>query len=371
MDNITSCASPYAKDIEFNGLLNRKASFASSLAKCLLRELSNRQLSSWSLSALTCMADGYVPDSNAWWVPEIPSLIKWLSKPTTLPPKFKIELFCLRGSRQNTQGAFSLSNDFGFGTLDGVPARFLAGQEFSMINGRLIIDGEPLQESGDINYLQASLFLGSADLFKKTINEERDNAPQLEKNIDRHLHELHKKALDLLSLTGVDSRWITAAVTNLYITESSEQSSRSGSWDKHCGLSYYSRRDNPAWIADILLHEACHQNFYFLNLNESLHEDDHIQRLSPAVNEPRPIWALLLAYHAFANVSVYYQKLGSLESEELFRYAYRNFDYALKTETLLNECKFSNRTALHFFETLKACFHSIKGAYLDSPHRVH
>ena len=64
----------------------------------------------------------------------------------------------------------------------------------------------------------------------------------------------------------------------------------------------------PIKAAEMLVHEASHQHF-FLATKLGWVDDgsDTGMYYSPVVREMRPVWKILLAYHAFANVVVYYR----------------------------------------------------------------
>ncbi|MCA1174828.1 MULTISPECIES: HEXXH motif-containing putative peptide modification protein [unclassified Pantoea] len=368
LDSLLSCASPFSEQSIHDTLLNRKSSFSIVLAQNLLQNLKCHQVPLWVIEALICISDRSLPNNSNAWAPEIPSILQWLADTTLEPPYFKIELYAVRLSGFCVQGKFSNTASPGFGSFNGIPARYLKNQEF-IIKQNTITFRETINENHDnVHKISTSMFLGDAVAFKETINNGYDTSSKLTIGNFNELDMLNRLAINELTSTGVLAEWVTSAITSLYVTEAEKNSFSSGSWDKHCGLSYCSLRDEVFQLADILLHEACHQNFYFINLNKCLHEDDGILRLSPAVNLPRPIWAILLAYHAFSNVSIFYYKANYLQDEMKIRHALKNFDYAVKAEEILNDYIFTEQGAKIFFESLKSIFSTVKNAYLDMKH---
>jgi HEXXH motif-containing protein len=92
----------------------------------------------------------------------------------------------------------------------------------------------------------------------------------------------------------------------------------SGSMPGHQGVIYCSSPLHPIRIAEALVHEASHQYFQIGEMRTRFHiaEDDSLY-WSPYVKKERPIERILLAYHAFANVTLFYERvLAATRCEE-------------------------------------------------------
>jgi HEXXH motif-containing protein len=69
---------------------------------------------------------------------------------------------------------------------------------------------------------------------------------------------------------------------------------------------------DPLSLAEILVHEASHQYFYLLEQLGPVEDGtDTNLYFSPVRNTERPLRAILLAYHAFANMLLFYRAAGS------------------------------------------------------------
>jgi HEXXH motif-containing protein len=79
--------------------------------------------------------------------------------------------------------------------------------------------------------------------------------------------------------------------------------------ENYLGFSHFSAYSNAAALAELLIHEAAHQYFNVLCLLGPF-DDGTDQTLyhSSAVGRPRPLDRIGVAYHAFANVMIYYRE---------------------------------------------------------------
>jgi len=76
------------------------------------------------------------------------------------------------------------------------------------------------------------------------------------------------------------------------------------------GLSFMSLAQNPIALAESLVHESSHQYFDISTwLNNAEGDSDETLYYSPAAKRDRPLSAILLAYHAFANVLLMYRSM--------------------------------------------------------------
>jgi hypothetical protein len=129
-------------------------------------------------------------------------------------------------------------------------------------------------------------------------------------------HEVQKVTKAIKSTNGEYQNWITSVIHDLVISPSIEPDSRSGSWNLSPGTVYMSSMSNPMNIMDVMVHEACHQHFYIGELFDDISTNQEEKYFSVAVNRKRPLRAVLLAYHAFVNVCVYY-KLNANDNSHL------------------------------------------------------
>jgi hypothetical protein len=75
-----------------------------------------------------------------------------------------------------------------------------------------------------------------------------------------------------------------------------------------CLSNSISNRDNPWSLAEVLVHEATHQYLYIARRLGSMDDGkDDALYFSPFRNTGRPIFNILITYHAFANVVLFYR----------------------------------------------------------------
>lgn len=103
--------------------------------------------------------------------------------------------------------------------------------------------------------------------------------------------------------------WVSRILRWLILVESGEQKYlRSGNTEGNCGLVYISDATEELSIGEMLVHEASHQYFFVLTRiglpTDPTHEELYF---SPFVNTMRRLDRILLAYHAFANVYLFYR----------------------------------------------------------------
>ncbi|MEQ1586822.1 MAG: HEXXH motif-containing putative peptide modification protein [Cyclobacteriaceae bacterium] len=84
---------------------------------------------------------------------------------------------------------------------------------------------------------------------------------------------------------------------------------KSGSWFDLPGIYNFSVNHEPLLVAEMLIHESSHQYFNLLKRFGEVATSQEAIYYSPAVNKMRPLWLILLAYHAFANVLIFYRIL--------------------------------------------------------------
>lgn len=103
--------------------------------------------------------------------------------------------------------------------------------------------------------------------------------------------------------------WVTRVLRRLVIVEAPKDTLRSGNQEGYCGTFYISECLDPILVAEMLVHESSHQYFNALtHLEDVTDQSDQTTYYSPFVMRERPLDRLLLAYHAFANVHLYYRE---------------------------------------------------------------
>lgn len=76
------------------------------------------------------------------------------------------------------------------------------------------------------------------------------------------------------------------------------------------GIILASWSPNPITIAEMLVHESSHQYFHLLSrVGEAEDGTDVREYFSPAVQRTRRLSRILIGYHAFANVLLFYRAL--------------------------------------------------------------
>jgi HEXXH motif-containing protein len=81
----------------------------------------------------------------------------------------------------------------------------------------------------------------------------------------------------------------------------------SGSFDGYFGVIYATPTAEIIRLAEMLIHESSHQHFHLLTRLAPLAEEDERLFYSPFARAQRHADRILLAYHAFANVELFYR----------------------------------------------------------------
>jgi hypothetical protein len=117
-----------------------------------------------------------------------------------------------------------------------------------------------------------------------------------------------RAALDLLSTYAPQYYlWVAQIITHIAIIDAPDRRLHSSSSLLHWGAIAVSACDEPLRACEMLIHEASHQYFHLLaRLVAPVNEDPEFY--SPLKNKPRPLSKLMLGYHAFANVYLFYRK---------------------------------------------------------------
>jgi HEXXH motif-containing protein len=108
--------------------------------------------------------------------------------------------------------------------------------------------------------------------------------------------------------TPVYSRWIGRAIQNLLPLTPEPGTIRSGSLADHPGLVHMSMPAQPVALAEMFVHEGAHQHFGIVTRMGPVDDgSDPTLYWSPVRRMNRPIRYILFAYHAFANVLLFYR----------------------------------------------------------------
>jgi hypothetical protein len=102
--------------------------------------------------------------------------------------------------------------------------------------------------------------------------------------------------------------WVERVLRYLCLVQSPPGTMHSGSFEGHFGFAFVTARNDPVKMAEMLIHECSHQYFSLLTRFEALTDDDDGRLYySPFVRRERPADRIMLAYHAFANVEIFYR----------------------------------------------------------------
>lgn len=126
---------------------------------------------------------------------------------------------------------------------------------------------------------------------------------------DREHARSIEKALQLLKAHSPHyHQWVSRVLRNLIIVQAPEHRLQSGNFDGTLGMFYISHCDDPLLVAEMLVHECSHQYYHALvQLEEVADPSDTRTYYSPFVQKQRCLERILVAYHAFANVYLFYR----------------------------------------------------------------
>jgi HEXXH motif-containing protein len=112
----------------------------------------------------------------------------------------------------------------------------------------------------------------------------------------------------LAAVDGATSAWVTTVVRDVQPIDSTLGTYQSRTHPEALGLVSLSFPSEPAPLGELLVHEASHQYYHLAEQLGPIHDGtDREMYWSPARRKNRPIDRILLAYHAFANILLYYQ----------------------------------------------------------------
>lgn len=104
------------------------------------------------------------------------------------------------------------------------------------------------------------------------------------------------------------SRWVSAVGRELTPLDGSDGTMRSGSVENRPGQIGMSFPSTPVQVGEMFVHECSHQRFHIAKCLGRMVDVSHTKLYpSPIKRCDRPLEAILLAYHAFANVLLFYR----------------------------------------------------------------
>jgi HEXXH motif-containing protein len=147
-----------------------------------------------------------------------------------------------------------------------------------------------------------------------------------------------QRAFDLIAATAPEyERWVTRLMRHIVLLKNEPSIIRSGSTVRHPGLSHLSYTDNRVSIAEMLIHEVSHQHFRLLErVGPLVDGNDNQLYYSPVKRKGRSLERILLAYHAFGNMLLFYR--ACLQDRKLDRnHCARNVDEIEEQLRILDE----------------------------------
>jgi hypothetical protein len=131
-----------------------------------------------------------------------------------------------------------------------------------------------------------------------------------------------ESALSLIERHAPDyASWVQTVIRDIVVLRVSGDRMRSGSHAAWPGLVYMSTAE-PVVLAENLVHEASHQYFHLLTRVDAPDDgSDTALYFSPVVGRERPLSAILVAFHAFANVWLFLASTSRAGDEAVRRYS--------------------------------------------------
>lgn len=127
--------------------------------------------------------------------------------------------------------------------------------------------------------------------------------------IDPRMVDVLDQAVQLIeTYTPIYIPWIRRALHNLFVLYPRPETIESGSVEHYLGLIHLSAHAAPLPIAELLVHEAAHQHMNLLTKLGPIDDgSDSNTYYSPPVDKYRKVSLIMAAYHAFANVLLFYR----------------------------------------------------------------
>lgn len=128
-------------------------------------------------------------------------------------------------------------------------------------------------------------------------------------SIDPRMVEVFDRAVEIIECyTPMYIPWIRRALHNVFVLYPRADTIESGSVEHYLGLIHVSAHAQPLPIAELLVHEAAHQHMNLLTKLGPVDDgSDRNMYYSPPVDKQRRVSLIMAAYHAFANVLLFYR----------------------------------------------------------------
>jgi hypothetical protein len=98
-------------------------------------------------------------------------------------------------------------------------------------------------------------------------------------------------------------QWVHQVIGTIVLVDHEEDVERSGSWKDLPGLVFLSMQPDDVAVADVLVHEASHQYFHWMErVGSMVVKNTEELFYSEPVGRERPLDRILIAHHAFSNV---------------------------------------------------------------------
>jgi HEXXH motif-containing protein len=120
-----------------------------------------------------------------------------------------------------------------------------------------------------------------------------------------------ENAFDILNWRAPEyASWVRRSVSAIMACGSTGELTYSQSMARRPGLVALSFPMSPLLLSEALVHEAAHQHFFLASRFFKYCENIKTSRcFSPIKRVERPLWSVLLAYHAVGNIVLYYAAL--------------------------------------------------------------
>ena len=152
--------------------------------------------------------------------------------------------------------------------------------------------------------------------------------------------------------------WVNRVIREIIVSPYKAQSSQSGSWRDALGTVQVSWSPDPISVAEALVHEASHQYAYHVYRVSSLDDgSDTNLYYSPAARRSRPLERILFAYHAFANVLLFYgeaMRATDNSSGDLSKRLLQCRDFVHELDEPLRDNKALTAAGRSLYETLRS-----------------
>lgn len=190
--------------------------------------------------------------------------------------------------------------------------------------------------------------------------ELRDYGPTPGVEIEELSSEAGKLFDDVMALAAATYlSWISNVLHTVILSPSIGKETHTGSWGRLAGVVFLSEKTRPKQLLEGLVHEACHQYFYLGNWFHDYVTESGETFFSPAVSKTRPTWTILLSFHAFANITLMYERLGWREHPEDRKAFQRNYCLAAQLDRLLDEARTLSKPGKAVYETLRDSFRRV------------